>query len=117
MATILIIDDDDDLRLLLRLTLGRASYTVLDAATGAEAAELWPSADLILLDLRLPDIDGLDLLRGIGNRTAPVIAVSAHSAGHRRAAAIEAGCADYLTKPFTATELLDAVRASLPATS
>ena len=117
MAIILIVEDEEDLRLLLRLSLSSESYTFLEAATGAEAAVLWSSADLILLDLRLPDIDGLDLLRGIGNRTAPVIAVSAHSTSHYRAAAIEAGCADYLTKPFTATELLDAVRASLPATS
>ncbi len=115
MTTILIVEDEDDLRLLLRLSLGNEPYEFLEAATGAEAVELWPHADLVLLDLRLPDIDGLDLLRGIVDRTAPVIAVSAHSEGHLRAAALEAGCQDYLTKPFTTPELITAVRALVPA--
>jgi len=115
MTTILIVEDEDDLRLLLRLSLGSEPYELIEAATGAEAVELWPKADLVLLDLRLPDIDGLDLLRGIVESSAPVIAVSAHSEGHLRAAALEAGCRDYLTKPFTTPELINAVRAVLPA--
>jgi CheY-like chemotaxis protein len=68
MPTILIVEDEEDLRLLMRLSLSREPYTFLEAATGAEAAELWSKADLILLDLRLPDTDGLDLLREL---TAP----------------------------------------------
>lgn len=114
MPTILIVEDEDDLRLLMRLLLGREPYDLLEAATGAAAAELWSSADLILLDLRLPDIDGLELLRGMADNSTPVIAVSAHSEGHLRAAAIEAGCKEYVAKPFTASELLDVVRANLP---
>jgi DNA-binding response OmpR family regulator len=117
MATILIVEDEEDLRLLLRLTLSRDSYTFLEASTGAEAAPLWSRADLILLDLRLPDTDGLDLLRALGSSGVPVIAVSAYSADQLGAEAMEAGCVDYLTKPFTASELLDAVRAVLPAAS
>ena len=117
MATILIVEDEEDLRLLLRLSLSSESYTFLEAATGAEAAALWSSADLILLDLRLPDIDGLDLLRRLGSKGVSVIAVSAHSAGHLGAAAVEAGCVGYLTKPFTTAELLETVRAALPAAS
>ena len=66
MPTILIVEDEEDLRLLMRLSLSREPYTFLEAATGADAAELWSSADLILLDLRLPDTDGLDLLRELG---------------------------------------------------
>jgi two-component system KDP operon response regulator KdpE len=114
MATILIVEDEEDLRLLMRLSLSSDAYIFLEAATGAEAAELWSSADLILLDLRLPDADGLDLLRELGNGAAPVIAVSAYSADQLGADALEAGCAVYLTKPFTAAELRDAVRALLP---
>jgi two-component system KDP operon response regulator KdpE len=117
MATILIVEDEEDLRLLLRLTLSREPYTFLEAASGAQAAELWTSADLILLDLRLPDADGLDLVRDLGSTSAPIIAVSAYSADQLAAAAMEAGCSGYLTKPFTAKELRDAVRALLPAAS
>lgn len=115
MSTILIVDDEDDIRLLLRLLLSKEPHEFLEAATGAQAAELWSRADLILLDLRLPDTDSLDLVRELGSKAVPVIAVSAHSAGHRRAAAIEAGCVDYLTKPFTSLQLLDMVHAFLPA--
>lgn len=117
MATILIIEDEDDLRLLLRLMLRSEAYEILEAATGAEAAELWSSADLVLLDIRLPDIDGLDLLRSLPDTGAPVIAMSAHAGRDIRAAAIEAGCIAYLTKPFAATELSDTIRTHLAAAS
>jgi len=145
MATILIVEDEDDLRLLLRLSLMSEPHQILEAATGAEAAEQWSSADLILLDISLPDIDGLDLLRGTRDNAASVddaasvngatvngasvngasvngasvkgakvIAISAHAGADFRAAAIEAGCVDYLTKPFRPTELLEAIRGHLP---
>ncbi|NMM24477.1 MAG: response regulator [Phycicoccus sp.] len=117
MATILIVEDEEDLRLLLRLSLGGESYSFLEAATGAEAAVLWSRADLILLDLRLPDIDGLDLLRELGSTAAPVIALSGYPADQFGPDAIEAGCVAYLKKPFTAADLLDTVRAALPAGS
>lgn len=117
MATILIVEDEEDLRLLLRLSLSSGPYTFLEAATGAEAAALWSSADLILLDLRLPDIDGLDLLRELGSTAAPIIALSGYSAEQLGPDAMEAGCMAYLKKPFTAAELLDTVRAALPAAS
>ena len=116
MTTILIVEDEEDLRLLLRLTLSGEPYTFLEAGTGAEAVDLWSSADLILLDLRLPDIYGLDLLHKLGN-AAPVIALSAYSSDQLGVDAVEAGCVSYLTKPFTATELRDAVRTFLPARS
>lgn len=115
MATILIIEDEEDLRLLLRLSLSGEAYEILEAATGGEGAALWPSADLVLLDIRLPDINGLDLLRSLPLTATPVIAMSAHAGREIRAAAIEAGCVEYLTKPFTPTELTDAIRAHLPA--
>jgi two-component system KDP operon response regulator KdpE len=113
LRTILIAEDEDDIRLLLRLSLRSEPYRILEAATGAEAAEQWSRANLVLLDIRLPDIDGLDLLRRLGSKTAPVIALSAHSEADQRAAAIEAGCVDYFTKPFTPAKLLDAIRTHL----
>lgn len=117
MTTILIVDDEDDLRLLLRLSLRGEPYKIVEAATGAEAAERWPGADLILLDLRLPDIDGLDLVRRLRSTKAPVIAMSAYAGGNTRASAIQAGCAGYLTKPFTPTEFINAVHEHLRAAS
>lgn len=115
MATILIIEDEEDLRLLLRLSLSNEAYVILEAATGAAGAALWSSADLVLLDIRLPDINGLDLLRSLPVGATPVIAMSAHAGRDIRATAIEAGCVAYLTKPFTPTELTDAIRTHLPA--
>jgi two-component system, OmpR family, KDP operon response regulator KdpE len=113
MATILIIEDEEDLRLLLRLTLSGEGHQILEAATGAAGAALWSDADLVLLDIRLPDINGLDLLRGLPVSATPVIAMSAHAGRDIRAAAIEAGCVEYLTKPFTPTELSGAIRTHL----
>lgn len=117
MATILIIEDDEDLRLLLRLSLSGEDYVILEAATGSAGVALWPSADLILLDIRLPDINGLDLLRSLPVIATPVIAMSAHADRATSAAAIEAGCVDYLTKPFAPTELIDAIRTHLPVSA
>ena len=115
MATILIIEDEEDLRLLLRLSLRNEAYVILEAATGAAGAALWSSADLVLLDIRLPDINGLDLLRSLPVSATPVIAMSAHAGRDIRATAIEAGCVAYLIKPFTPTELTDAIRTHLAA--
>lgn len=117
MVTILIVEDEDDLRLLLRLSLSGHPFKILEAATGTEAGEWWSSADLVLLDIRLPDTDGLDLLRGIRDRRAPVIAMSADPGRDTRAAAIEAGCVAYLTKPFTLNEFLQTIREHLPLAS
>lgn len=114
MATILIIEDEEDLRLLLRFTLGGEGHQIVEAATGAAGAALWSDADLVLLDIRLPDINGLDLLRSLPVTATPVIAMSAHAGRDIRDAAIEAGCVEYLTKPFTPTELSGAIRAHLP---
>ncbi|MGQ0430842.1 MAG: response regulator [Microthrixaceae bacterium] len=109
MATILIIEDEADLRLLLRLSLRGEDHAILEAATGADGLALWPLADLVLLDIRLPDTNGLDLMRSLPPQTTPVIAMSAHAGNDISASAIEAGCVEYLTKPFTQTQLTDAI--------
>lgn len=117
MATILIIEDEADLRLLLRLSLAGEAYVILEAATGAAGAALWPDADLVLLDIRLPDVNGLDLVRSLPATETPVVAMSAHAGRETRAQAIEAGCAAYLTKPFTSEELYDTIRTHLAKAS
>jgi len=113
MATILIIEDEADLRLLLRLSLSGEDHVILEAATGAAGLALWSGADLVLLDIRLPDINGLDLMRSLPPQSTPVIAMSAHAGREISASAIEAGCVEFLTKPFTQTQLTDAINRNL----
>lgn len=113
MATILIIEDEADLRLLLRLSLSGEDHVILEAATGAAGLALWTRADLILLDIRLPDTNGLDLMRSLPQHATPVIAMSAHAGRDIAASAIEAGCVAYLTKPFTQAQLTDTINRNL----
>jgi two-component system, OmpR family, KDP operon response regulator KdpE len=115
MATILIIEDEDDIRLLLRLSLRGEGYEILEAATGADAAVHWSDADLVLLDIRLPDVDGLDLLRSLPATAAPVIAMSAHAGDEMRTAALQAGCVEYVRKPFVSAQFAETIRAHLIA--
>ena len=115
-AKILVVDDDAAIRRLLRNTLVRASYTVVEAANaeGAlrQAAVEQPSA--ILLDLGLPDRDGLSiipLLRTHGD--AAILVVSAREAVDEKVAALDLGAEDFVTKPFDTDELLARLRVAL----
>jgi CheY-like chemotaxis protein len=105
MKTVLIVDDDDQNRKLFRLVLGRAGYAVIEAATGAQGIEQARThrPDLILMDVRLPDIDGLEATRRIKGdpRTSgiPVVAVTAFAMKEDEERARRAGCVGYLTKP------------------
>lgn len=113
---VLIVDDEPQIRILLRATLGRAGYTVAEAATAREAvsAKAIDKPDLILLDLGLPDRDGLELVSLL--RTEPrsaLIVVSARDQTEQKVAALDLGADDYVTKPFDTEELLARVRASL----
>lgn len=120
-ATILVVDDEPDLRLLVRMTLEGSGYTVEEAGTAEEAlrrvGDVKPQ--LILLDIRLPDAEGFDVLRSLRATdefaTVPVVMMSAHSSPPtlRRAEAI--GSHDYLIKPFKYDDLLDLVRKHLAA--
>ncbi len=113
---ILIVDDEMQIRLLLRTTLGRAGYQVIEAADGraALAARAIDKPDLILLDLGLPDRDGIELI-GALRRESPVriIVVSAREDIDQKVAALDLGADDYVTKPFDTEELLARVRAAL----
>ena len=113
---ILIVDDELHIRRLLHGTLGRASYEVIEAKTGREALELAASAhpDAILLDLGLPDRDGLELVPLLKARIGvPLLVVSAREATDDKVAALDLGADDYVTKPFDGEELLARLRAAL----
>jgi two-component system cell cycle response regulator DivK len=103
--TILVIDDDEQNRKLFRLVLTRAGYTVIEAPTGAQGIELAKirRPHLILMDVRLPDINGLDATAqlkadAVANQI-PVVAVTAYAMKEDEERAMRAGCAGYITKP------------------
>ncbi len=111
---VLVIEDDIQIRRLLRITLSVAGYELSEAATGAEglalAARLRP--DLILLDLGLPDQDGMDVLESLREWTqVPVMVLSVRDSEEDKVALLDAGADDYLTKPFGGQELLARLRA------
>ena len=113
---ILVVDDDLAIRRLLRNTLERASYRVIDAETGGDALKAAEAEDpdVVLLDLGLPDRDGLELIPLLHKHChASVLVVSARDATEEKVAALDLGAADYVTKPFDSNELLARVRATL----
>jgi two-component system KDP operon response regulator KdpE len=115
-ARILIVEDDALLVKFLRATLSASGYTVDVARDGAAAiANLSSHAvDLVLLDLGLPEIAGLDVLRQLRTwSNVPVMVLSAHDQQDEKVAALDLGADDYLTKPFGVPELLARVRAML----
>jgi DNA-binding response OmpR family regulator len=110
---VLVIEDDLAIGRQLERGLVRAGYTVSRAADGSQALLAGP-ADVILLDLGLPDIDGLELCQRLRARSsAAIIAVTARSEEATRVATLDAGADDYLIKPFGFVELLARVRAVL----
>ena len=117
---LLVVDDDRDLRDSLRQALGYAGYAVATAANGAEAlsAVALAPVDLIILDVLMPMLNGLDTcraLRGRGDAT-PVLVLTARDTIDDRVAGLEAGADDYLVKPFALRELVARVNALLRRT-
>lgn len=115
-AKVLVIDDDAAIRRLLRNTLERAGYVVVEAVNGrdalAQAAAHHPNA--ILLDLGLPDRDGLSLIPLLrADDNGVLIVVSARDATDEKVAALDLGAEDYVTKPFDTDELLARLRVAL----
>jgi len=113
---VLVVDDEAPMRRTLEIGLRAGGYEVDLAATGGEALETVRAQppDLVILDLGLPDIDGVQLARALRGATAvPIIVVSARTGDAMRAAALDAGADDYVTKPFGMDDLLGRVRASL----
>jgi len=110
---ILVIEDDPSIRKLIATTLMLHDYTYITAADGKEAIMLSLSAkpDLILLDLGLPDIDGMDVIRTIRSWSQlPIIVISARGNDRDKINALDEGADDYLTKPFSTEELLARIR-------
>ena len=115
MSSVLVVEDERDIRDLLRRYLERAGHSVLTTGSGSEAIRLLSdsSPDLALLDLGLPDIDGFEVLRHAQTLSVPVIALTARSSTEDRIAGLERGADDYVTKPFSPQEVVLRVAAVL----
>ncbi len=115
-ATIIIVEDEAQIRRFLRTTLAAEGYQIVEGETGkqglTEAATCKP--DLIILDLGLPDMDGVDVVKGIRSWSAvPIIILSARAQESDKIFALDAGADDYLVKPFSVGELLARIRVAL----
>ncbi|HLA24325.1 MAG TPA: response regulator transcription factor [bacterium] len=114
-ARILAIDDEPQIRRALRRTLESQAYEVRTVGTGLDAlAALSWRPDVVLLDLMLPDIDGLELARRIRAQSGvPIIVLSVRGEEAQKVQALDQGCDDYITKPFSTDELLARIRVAL----
>ena len=117
---ILVIEDQEDNRAILRDLLGAAGFTYLEAVDGADGivAASRERPDLILMDIQLPEVDGYEATRRIKADPAlaaiPIIAVTSYALSGDEAKARAAGCDDYVTKPYSPRALLAKVRKHLP---
>jgi DNA-binding response OmpR family regulator len=113
---ILVVDDEPQVRTVIRSVLEADGHTVVEAADGPAALLLLDSVNgprgphLVVLDVMMPGIDGVEVCREIDHESTKVVMLTARDDAETRAAAEEAGADRYLTKPFSAVELLDAVR-------
>ena len=117
---ILLADDDEQLQRALRITLGARGYEVIAARDGAEAIDLAATAhpDLILLDLGMPKVEGVDVIRAVRAWSkVPILVLSGRTDSAEKVDALDAGADDYVTKPFAMDELLARIRARARAAS
>jgi two-component system, OmpR family, KDP operon response regulator KdpE len=115
-ATVLIVDDEPQIRRVLRTTLTSRGYTVIEARSGDAALELIRSehVDLILLDVNMPGLSGLDTCREIRQASdVPIIMLTVRNTERDKVQALDAGADDYIVKPFGAEELMARIRAAL----
>jgi two-component system KDP operon response regulator KdpE len=113
---VLVVDDEPPIRKLLRMGLSTQGYRVLEASSGKMALDmLAEKPDLVILDLGLPDVQGLDLLRTIRahNERVPIVVLSSRGDESAKVQALDLGADDYVTKPFGTEELLARMRAAL----
>ena len=113
---ILVVEDDAQIRNFICFTLEAEGYVCVEAATAEEAMRLLAAEpiDLMLLDLGLPDLDGTEVIRRLRTWSEmPVIVVSARDQDKEKVAVLDIGADDYLTKPFSASELLARIRVAL----
>jgi two-component system KDP operon response regulator KdpE len=115
VTRVLVVDDDRQLLRALQITLAARGYAVVPVATGADAlaAASAKPPDVVILDLGLPDLDGVAVVEGLrGWSAAPIIVLSARHEERAKVRALDAGADDYVTKPFGMDELLARVRAA-----
>jgi CheY-like chemotaxis protein len=114
--TVLVVDDFDDTRLLLRTWLERRGFRVIEAENGLQAVDQAEneSPDLIIMDMQMPQLDGLSATRRIRNLksldSVPIVAVSAYGADQFREQALAAGCNEYVSTPFEPATLEGIIR-------
>ena len=119
MPTILLVEDFDDTRLMMKMWLLKKGYRVLEAETGEEGVEMAQKEkpDLIIMDMMMPGMNGLDatqLIRQDGAlRQTPIVAVSAYGVNEYRSIALEAGCNEYVSTPFDPQTLADLIESLL----
>ena len=117
---VLVIDDEPPIRKLLRMGLETQGYQIIDASNAKTALELMSEKpDLVILDLGLPDMQGLELLRQIraAREDLPIVVLSSRGDEVAKVAALDQGADDYVTKPFGMEELLARIRAALGISS
>jgi CheY-like chemotaxis protein len=118
--TVMVVEDYDDTRIMVRQVLERQGYHVLEARNGMEAVELArrERPDMILMDINLPLIDGVNATRRIGEiegmSHVPIVALSAYDSPELRESALGAGCVEYLSKPINVDQLEELTRRLLP---
>jgi len=115
-ATILVVDDEPQIRRVLRATLSTHGYEIAEAKTGEEALEWMRKElpDLVLLDMNMPGMGGVEACREIRRASdAPIIMLTVRNAERDKVAALDAGADDYVVKPFGIEELLARIRAAL----
>ena len=116
LARILVVEDEPDVRLLLRMLLEDEGYSVVEAADGEQAIARFGEShiDLILLDVRLPKANGFEVCRIVRQTSdVPIVMLTAHDDSHDVVGGLEAGADDYVTKPFVERELLARLRVQL----
>ncbi len=119
MTRVLVVDDEPQILRALRINLRVRDYEVQVASTGAEALEMASHRppDLVILDLGLPDLDGVEVIQGLRGWTkAPIIVLSGRADSTDKVEALDAGADDYITKPFGVDELLARMRAAVRRT-
>ena len=116
LGVVLVVDDDDDIRAALRDLLGDEGYRVVEASTGGEAITFCADQrpDVVLLDLGLPDMSGLDVLVQLREASsAPVLVLSGRTGETDRVVGLDLGADDYISKPFSGRELVARVNAAM----
>jgi two-component system KDP operon response regulator KdpE len=115
-VSVLVVDDEPPIRRFLRTSLSAQGYRVMEAERGSEALGLIrrESPDVVVLDLGLPDIDGLSVIEAVRRESAvPIIVLSSRNDEHGKVQALDLGADDYVTKPFGMDELVARIRTAL----